>query len=132
PLYGQGRQRRSWLFVDDFVDGLMAIVSNDDARRERPIWHLGSPDELENRNVADMIADECGVDRSLITLVPDRPGHDYRYALDYSQTTRAFNWSPQVPFADGLARTVEWFRANRTWSEARLGWIPSFARREES
>lgn len=132
PLYGQGRQRRSWLYVDDFVNGLMAIASNDDARRERPVWHLGSPDELENRNVADMIATECGVDKSLITLVPDRPGHDYRYALDYSQTERTFNWSPQVPFADGLARTVEWFRGNRTWSEARLGWIPSFVRREES
>jgi len=126
PLYGQGRQRRCWLHVDDFVAGLSVILTDDDKRRSTPVWHLGSQDELENRCIAEEICTLCEADPKLITPVPDRPGHDQRYALDYSQTTRMFGWQPQVPFADGLRRTVEWVKVNQEWCKRRMGWRPAF------
>ena len=128
PLYGDGRQRRSWLYIDDFVDGLLAILADTDKRREAPVWHLGSDDEWENRRIADEICRFCGVDRSLITSVSDRPGHDRRYALDFAATTRAFGWRPRVKMAEGLNRTTEWIRDNLDWCRSRLGWTPEFLR----
>lgn len=126
PLYGHGRQRRSWLYVEDFVNGLSAIVADREKRRGKPIWHLGSPDEFENKSIARMICELCNADPGLIRHVADRPGHDARYALDYSQTQRVFDWAPQVRFADGLARTVDWIRQNLDWCRARRSWTPEF------
>ncbi|MBI3872749.1 MAG: GDP-mannose 4,6-dehydratase, partial [candidate division Zixibacteria bacterium] len=128
PLYGHGRQRRSWLYVDDFVSGLVAILSGPGRRRERPVWHLGSPDELENRAIAGRICELCGADPGLIVSVADRPGHDRRYALDWSQTKRVFGWQPQTTFADGLGQTVEWIKSNLDWCRQRIGWTPTFLR----
>lgn len=126
PLYGHGRQKRSWLHVDDVVAGISAIVSDPEKRREKPIWHLGSPWEVENRAVAAAICELCGADASLMQHVADRPGHDQRYALDYSQTQRIFNWSPKIGFDEGLAATVEWVRSNLDWCKSRRSWTPSF------
>jgi len=126
PLYGSGRQRRSWLYVDDYVSGIMRIISDHQLRRERPIWHLGSPHEVDNRSLARLICDLCEADPALITAVPDRPGHDLRYALDFSQTQRVFGWQPAIGMAEGLNRTVEWIRQNLDWCRARSQWAPSF------
>ncbi len=128
PLYGHGRQRRSWLYVDDFVAGVMAIVSDPTKRSEKPIWHLGSTEELENRDIAQRICSLCAADPALITHVPDRPGHDQRYALDFSQTQRIFKWTPRVRFDDGLSRTVNWIRDNLDWCRSRRTWTPEFMR----
>lgn len=128
PLYGHGRQRRCWLYVDDFVQGLSHIIARPELRMQRPIWHLGSPVELPNMEIAQSICTACHADPSLITPVPDRPGHDQRYALDYSQTARVFGWQPQMSFAHGLAQTVGWIRDHLDWCEARTGWTPSFTR----
>lgn len=130
PLYGSGRQRRAWLHVTDYVEGILRIVSHPEKRRERLVWHLGSPHELENRALARMICDACGADPSLIVQVPDRPGHDTRYALDYSHTQRIFGWQPTVEFADGLQRTVGWIRENQEWCRSRSRWTPQFLRTE--
>ena len=128
PLYGHGRQHRSWLYVDDCVDGILAIASDPEKRREKPVWHLGGQSELENRAIAEEICRACGAPSSLIAHVPDRPGHDARYALDDSHTRRVFQWTPRVPFAEGLLRTVDWIRAHREWCHQRLGWAPRFLR----
>lgn len=130
PLYGHGRQRRTWLHVDDVVAGINSIVSDPVKRREKPVWHLGSSWELENREIASKICRLCGADESLIQYVPDRPGHDQRYALDYSQTQRIFGWSPRVAFDEGLATTVEWIKANLDWCRSRRSWTPDFLRQE--
>lgn len=130
PLYGHGRHRRSWLHVDDVVAGIAAITGDPDKRREKPIWHLGSNDELENREIAGMICKLCGADEGLIKYVTDRPGHDARYALDFSQTQRIFGWSPRVRFADGLVQTVDWIRAHLDWCRARRQWAPQFLESE--
>lgn len=126
PLYGHGRQRRSWLYVDDFVAGVMATAADPVKRAEKPIWHLGSNEELENRDIAKRICELCDADPALITTVTDRPGHDQRYALDDSQTQRIFGWSPQIRFDDGLKRTVDWVRDNLDWCRARRMWTPDF------
>ncbi len=126
PLYGHGRQRRSWLYVDDCVNGILAIVSDPEKRREKPVWHLGGQVELENRAIAEDICRACNVPTSLIANVPDRPGHDARYALDDSHTRRVFGWAPQLSFPEGLSRTVDWIRSHREWCQTRLGWAPRF------
>ncbi|HUU46364.1 MAG TPA: GDP-mannose 4,6-dehydratase [Acidobacteriota bacterium] len=128
PLYGDGRQRRSWLYVDDFVDGLSTICTDDGKRRTQSIWHLGSAEETENISLAEQICDLCEIDRGLIQFVSDRPGHDRRYALDYSETAATFDWQPRTQLSDGLSRTVAWIRGNREWARGRLGWMPIFLR----
>ena len=128
PLYGHGRQRRCWLYVDDYVEGLSRIIARPDLRKQRPIWHLGSPVELPNLDIAQAICTACGADEALITRVPDRPGHDQRYALDYSQTARVFGWQPQMSFAHGLAKTVTWIQDHLDWCQQRTGWTPTFTR----
>jgi dTDP-glucose 4,6-dehydratase len=128
PLYGDGLQQRCWLYVDDFVDGVMRLINNPEKRREYPVWHLGSEFEFENRAIAEMLCELCGVNNARIRSVPDRPGHDLRYALDYKQTTAALGWAPMVAPSNGLRQTVEWIKKNQDWCHRRLGWIPAFLR----
>lgn len=130
PLYGHGRHRRSWLHVDDVAAGIRAIVSDTVKRREKPIWHLGSSWELENREIAVTICRLCGVPETLIQFVPDRPGHDQRYALDFSQTQRIFGWEPRISFDAGLVTTVSWIRDNLDWCKSRRAWTPGFLKQE--
>jgi dTDP-glucose 4,6-dehydratase len=128
PLYGDGLQRRCWLYVDDFVDGVLCLIDNPEKRRQHAVWHLGSEFELTNRAIAETLCELCEVDRSRIATVPDRPGHDFRYALDYTQTTQALGWAPKVAPSDGLSETVERIKSNQAWCHNRLGWTPAFLR----
>jgi dTDP-glucose 4,6-dehydratase len=128
PLYGDGLQRRCWLYVDDFVDGVLRLIANPEKRRQHLVWHLGSEFELTNRAIAETLCDLCGVDHARIVSVPDRPAHDLRYALDFTQTTQALGWAPKVAPSDGLSKTVEWIKNNQAWCHHRLGWTPAFLR----
>ncbi len=113
PLYGDGRQIRDWLFVEDHCAGI-EFVLHEGAPGE--IYNVGGGDEHENIDVAGRIIELAGADRSLLRSVPDRPGHDRRYSLDTSKL-RGLGWAPQKPFDDGLRETVEWYRDNRAWWE---------------
>jgi dTDP-glucose 4,6-dehydratase len=126
PLYGDGGQRRCWLYVDDFVDGLIRIARSLDIRRRQPVWHLGSHFELINRDIAQMLCEFCDADPSLITKVADRPGHDRRYALSFSATTKATGWEPQTDPRSGLEQTVAWLKNNLEWCRKRAQWKPTF------
>jgi dTDP-glucose 4,6-dehydratase len=126
PLYGDGEQRRCWLYVDDYVDGLIRIAENPEIRRQQSIWHLGSNHERINRDVAQMLCEFCAADPGLIAGVPDRPGHDRRYALSFGATTKHTGWQPQIDLNTGLKRTVEWIKANLEWCRERARWKPSF------
>ena len=130
PLYGHGRQRRNWLHVDDFISGVTAIVSDPVRRSEKPIWHLGSNWEMDNRDIATRVCELCNAQPTLIKYVEDRPGHDQRYAIDYSQTQRIFGWSPRTSFDEGLASTVDWIRDNLEWCKSRRIWEPDFLHHE--
>jgi dTDP-glucose 4,6-dehydratase len=113
PLYGDGKQIRDWLFVEDHCAGIEAVLHTG---APGGIYNVGGGDEHENIDVAARIIELAGADRSLLRSVPDRPGHDRRYSLETSKL-RGLGWAPQTPFEDGLRETVDWYRDNRAWWE---------------
>jgi dTDP-glucose 4,6-dehydratase len=111
PLYGDGRQVRDWLFVEDHCAGI-ELVLREGARGE--IYNVGGADEHENIDVAERILALTDADRSLLRRVADREGHDRRYSLDTTKL-RELGWSPRTAFEEGLRETVEWYRERRDW-----------------
>ncbi|GIX29718.1 MAG: dTDP-glucose 4,6-dehydratase [Porticoccaceae bacterium] len=130
PLYGDGRQVRDWLYVEDHARALWAVLLGG---RVGETYHIGGDAERTNLEVVEALCAELeGRDlprppgvrafRDLITFVADRPGHDRRYAIDAGKLRRELGWQPRETFASGLARTVDWYLANPSWVErARAG-----------
>jgi dTDP-glucose 4,6-dehydratase len=114
PVYGDGRQVRNWLYVEDFCRGIHAVLQGG---RPGEAYNVGGPDECENIDVVKQIVELTGGDESLIEYVKDRPGHDRRYSLASDKIRAELGWEAQVRFADGIARTVDWYRANEAWWE---------------
>jgi dTDP-glucose 4,6-dehydratase len=114
PLYGDGLHRRQWLHVDDHCRGVRLVLE-----RGRPgeVYNLGGDAELSNRDLTSLLLDACGADAGAVEHVADRKGHDRRYSVDDTKITSELGYRPHVPFADGLARTVAWYRENRSWWE---------------
>lgn len=112
PVYGDGRQVRNWLYVEDFCRGIHAVLE-----RGRPgeAYNVGGPDECENIEVVKRVIELTGADESLIEHVADRPGHDRRYSLSSEKIRSELGWEAEVRFADGLERTVRWYRENEEW-----------------
>jgi dTDP-glucose 4,6-dehydratase len=113
PVYGDGRQVRNWLYVEDFGRGIGAVLAHG---QPGETYNCGGPDECENLEVVDRILELTGADHSLIEYVTDRPGHDRRYSLS-SAKLQGLGWQAQMRFADGLAHTVDWYRDNAWWWE---------------
>jgi dTDP-glucose 4,6-dehydratase len=113
PVYGDGRNVRNWLYVEDFSRGIGHALAHG---RHGEVYNCGGPDECENIEAVGRIVELCAADRSLIEFVTDRPGHDRRYSLS-SQKLRDLGWQPEMRFEDGLARTVQWYRDNPWWWE---------------
>jgi dTDP-glucose 4,6-dehydratase len=111
PVYGDGRNVRNWLWVEDFARAIDLVL-----REGKPgeVYNVGGPDELENIDVVRRIVELTGRDESLIEYVRDRPGHDRRYSLS-SAKVRALGWEPLTDFGSGLPRTVDWYRGNEAW-----------------
>ncbi len=112
PIYGDGRQVRDWLYVEDHCAGIEAVIA---AGRPGEIYNIGGNCSKPNLEVAREILRLTGRPESLLTRVADRPGHDRRYALSSAKIERELGWRPQVAFADGLARTIQWYRSNQAW-----------------
>ena len=113
PVYGDGRQRREWLHVEDHCAGIDAVLRGGTAGE---IYNIGGQ-ERENLDVVRRILDLTGASPDLVRHVEDRPGHDRRYSVDSSKL-RALGWSPRHSFdAGGLEETVGWYRDNREWWE---------------
>jgi dTDP-glucose 4,6-dehydratase len=112
PVYGDGRQRREWLFVEDHCAAI-ELVLREGAPGEA--YNIGG-EEQENLAMVDHFLTLTGADRSLVRHVEDRAGHDRRYAVEDAKV-RALGWSPQTPLAHGLELTVDWYRDNRSWWE---------------
>jgi dTDP-glucose 4,6-dehydratase len=114
PLYGAGEQVREWLYVADHVEGLARALS---LGRPGETYDFAGTDAFSNRVVVDRIADAvdaamhrpAGTSRLLVTPVPDRPGHDFRYALSSAKAARELAWQPRTRFPEGLSRTVGWY-----------------------
>jgi dTDP-glucose 4,6-dehydratase len=113
PVYGDGRQVRNWIFVEDFCRGIGHVLEHGAAGET---YNVGGPDEAVNIDVVHAILRHTGASADLIEHVTDRPGHDRRYSLG-SEKARALGWEPRVRFDDGLERTVAWYRDNRSWWE---------------
>jgi dTDP-glucose 4,6-dehydratase len=113
PLYGDGRQVRDWLHVEDHCAGIEFVLREGEPGEA---YNIGGGEERQNIDVANQILALLSADPKLLRHVEDRFGHDRRYALDTSRL-EAMGWRPQVPFEDGLAATVEWYRSNREWWE---------------
>ena len=112
PVYGDGRQVRNWLFVEDFARAIHAVLERG---RAGEAYNVGGPDECENIDVVRRILDLTGRDESLIEHVKDRPGHDRRYSLSSEKLQGELGWEAQVRFEEGLARTVDWYQDNEPW-----------------
>jgi dTDP-glucose 4,6-dehydratase len=113
PVYGDGRQRREWLHAEDHCAAVELVLREGGAGE---IYNVGG-EERENLHVTERILELTDSDRSLITHVDDRAGHDRRYALDDTKL-RGLGWTPRHAFDDGgLEETVQWYRENRAWWE---------------
>ena len=111
PVYADGRQRREFLYVTDWVAAALRVL---DAGEPGAVYNIGGGHELENLELARRICELAGAPESQIAHVPDRPGHDFRYGLR-ADRLRALGWTPEVSFDDGLSRVVEWYREHLVW-----------------
>jgi len=111
PVYGEGKQRREFLHVRDWVRAALAVL---DRGEPGIVYNIGEGYELENIDLARRVCALAGAPESLIAFVPDRPGHDFRYGVS-AERLLALGWRPEVPFEQGLASTVEWYREHLEW-----------------
>ncbi len=125
PIYGDGKQIRDWLYVNDHVRALMAVALKGEVGET---YNIGGNNEIQNIDVVEKICDILdklipdrlnGLSsyRELITYVQDRPGHDVRYAIDNTKIRGQLGWEPKESFKSGMQKTVEWYLSNLPWSE---------------
>jgi dTDP-glucose 4,6-dehydratase len=112
PVYASSQNRREWI---DVIDHCRAIELVIDRGRVGETYHVGSGVEKSVEEIADLVLATLGKPLSLKSIVPDRPGHDRRYALDWTKIRRELGWQPEVPFDRGLAETIRWYADNRAW-----------------
>jgi dTDP-glucose 4,6-dehydratase len=114
PVYGDGQQIRDWIFVDDHSRGVDAIVKKG---KIGETYCLGGNNEIANLDLTKMLIKLLGKDESMIEFVKDRPGHDRRYAIDFSKAKSELGWEPKITFEEGLKNTIEWYTENQDWVE---------------
>ena len=120
PIYGKGENIRDWLFVDDHIRAIDLIINKGKIGGN---YLIGGFNELKNIDLVKKIIEitdkilgkEPGSSESLISFVEDRPGHDFRYAVDSSKIKNELGWEPLINFEDGIQKTVKWFIENRNW-----------------
>ena len=117
PIYGRGTAVRDYLYVDDHASAIARVLWKG---QPGSVYNIASGSETSGVEVADTVLRLCGKPSSLKHYVQDRPGHDYRYALD-TRRLRPLGWEPLMRFADGMRVTVDWYRAHEAWWRARKG-----------
>ena len=135
PVYGRGLNVRDWLFVDDHAQALTLVLERG---RVGQTYNIGGNAERRNIDVVNAICDAMDAlrpcpngasHRELIAFVSDRPGHDFRYAIDFTKLNAELGWSPEYSFEAGLVATVKWYLENRAWWEPLLSTHDAGARR---
>ena len=114
PLYGDGLNVRDWLHVDDHCRGISLVLQKG---QPGEIYNIGGGTELSNTELTDLLLAATGRDKSFVTAVRDRKGHDRRYSVDISKISHELGYEAQVDFTSGLADVVQWYRDNRQWWE---------------
>lgn len=122
PVYGEGKQVREWIHVDDHAEALWTALTSGVPGES---YLFGSDEEASNKEMVERVADlvdselgrPAGTSRRLMTYVPDRKGHDFRYAIDSSKARRELGWAPKRKLTQALAETVRWYLANAVWRQ---------------
>lgn len=114
PIYGDGKQVRDWLHVDDHCRGILLAL---DQGRSGEVYNFGGAGEQENIRIATTIVSTLGVDHSLLQHVTDRLAHDRRYAIDASKACKELGWNPMVDLQQGLADTITWYQQHQQWAD---------------
>ncbi len=114
PVYGDGRNIRDWIHVDDHNAGVDMIIKKG---KIGETYCLGGGNELTNLEITKQILKLMKASEEMIEYVKDRPGHDFRYAMDYSKAKKDLGWQPQIDFNQGLGKTVDWYKNNQEWWE---------------
>ena len=112
PVYGNGKNVRDWLHVDDHCRGIHKVLMNG---RSGEVYNIGGGRELTNLEITHLILEAMGKDESSIEYVEDRKGHDLRYSVDWTKIKSELGYEPQVKFEDGLRDTIQWYRDNEAW-----------------
>lgn len=123
PVYGNGTNVRDWLHVQDHCEAIWEVITRGQVGET---YNIGGESEKTNlevvQSICEIVADETGKDpdqvKNQITFVKDRPGHDFRYAIDIHKIQSTLNWSPKLSFESGLAQTVRWYLNNPQWIES--------------
>ncbi|MEX1308301.1 MAG: dTDP-glucose 4,6-dehydratase, partial [Eubacteriales bacterium] len=112
PVYGDGKQVRDWLYVDDHCAAIDLVLWKAESGE---VYNIGGHNEMENIQIVGLILERLGKDESLIKHVRDRQGHDRRYAIDPAKIKRDLGWEPTVMFKEGIGLTIDWYLANDDW-----------------
>jgi len=112
PVYGEGKNIRDWIYVDDHNKGVEVIIKKG---KIGETYCLGGGNEISNIQITKMILELMGMGEEMIEHVEDRKGHDFRYAIDFSKAQKELGWEPEIDFKEGLAKTVEWYKNNEGW-----------------
>ncbi|MBR5408488.1 dTDP-glucose 4,6-dehydratase [Candidatus Saccharibacteria bacterium] len=114
PVYGDGKNVRDWLYVEDHCRAIDLIIHNG---KIGEVYNVGGHNEMANIDIVKLICKELGKPESLITFVEDRKGHDRRYAIDPTFIHDELGWLPETKFADGIKKTINWYVENKDWWE---------------
>ena len=112
PVYGDGKNIRDWLFVDDHCDAIIQALLNGKTGES---YNVSEGNELDNLTIINKVLSIMGKPSDLIEFVEDRPGHDFRYSLDSSKIRKELGWSPKTNFEEGIAKTTSWYISNESW-----------------
>ena len=114
PVYGEGKNVRDWLYVEDHCRAIDMIVRDG---KDGEIYNIGGHEEKANIDIVKLILKKLGKPESLIEFVKDRPGHDLRYAMNPAKIEKELGWKPSVTFEEGIDKTISWYLNNKPWWE---------------
>ncbi len=123
PIYGDGKQIRDWLYVEDHCNAIIEVLNNGFPFE---VYNIGGNNEIQNIDIAIIICEKLDIlkrrdngksYKELISFVKDRPGHDTRYAINNAKIKKELNWSPNEDFKSGISRTIDWYLKNQSWVE---------------
>ena len=115
PIYGDGKNIRDWLHVADHCSAIDLVIHQG---KVGEVYNIGGNNEKTNNEIVQLIVEKLGVSTDLITYVPDRLGHDRRYAIDSGKISKQLGWKPKYNFDSGILETIEWYISNRQWWES--------------
>ena len=112
PVYGDGKNIRDWLYVEDHCEAIDLVFHNGRAGER---YNIGGHNEKRNIEIVKLILKHLNMSEDMIEFVEDRKGHDYRYAIDPSKIKQELGWYPKTKFEDGIVKTIDWYLDNREW-----------------